>query len=274
MGQEVTDLTVQTLLETPLVGVWDVCCAGRLRGLSGEESVDYPQLVFPYRGLFALHLSGREEILAEASRVVFFRPDRPYRVSHPVTGGDACISLHIEEELRRELTPARTWGFDEPSLRLDPRAQVMVALLRYNLKRRLAEPLEAESLALTLVRRALGSEAGGSRRSSAGHQKLAARIKVLLADDLSRRWTLSEIAAELKGGSPVYLTQVFQKVEGIPLYRYQLRLRLARALDLLSEYDDLTELSLDLGFSSHSHFSAAFREAYGWSPSEFREQNR
>ena len=30
-------------------------------------------------------------------------------------------------------------------------------------------------------------------------------------------------------------------------------------------------LSLDLGFSSHSHFSAAFREVYGRSPSEFRQ---
>jgi AraC-like DNA-binding protein len=38
-----------------------------------------------------------------------------------------------------------------------------------------------------------------------------------LASDLSRRWSLAEIAAEI-GGSPVYLTQVFQKTEGIPLY--------------------------------------------------------
>ena len=33
----------------------------------------------------------------------------------------------------------------------------------------------------------------------------------------------------------------------MPLYRYQLRLRLARALDLLGQYDDLTALGLDLG---------------------------
>jgi AraC-like DNA-binding protein len=101
-------------------------------------------------------------------------------------------------------------------------------------------------------------------------QRLADRVKLVLASDLSRRWTLAEIAAEV-GGSPVYLTQIFRKVEGIPLYRYQLLLRLARALTLLPQYDDLTALSLDLGFSSHSHFSAAFREAYGRSPSEFRQ---
>jgi len=50
-----------------------------------------------------------------------------------------------------------------------------------------------------------------------------------------------------------------------------LRLRLARALDLIAQYDDLSALGLDLGFSSHSHFSAAFRAVYGRTPSEFRQ---
>jgi AraC-like DNA-binding protein len=65
------------------------------------------------------------------------------------------------------------------------------------------------------------------------------RAKLVLTSDLARRWTLAEVAAEV-GVSPVYLTQSFQQVEGVPLYRYQLRLRLARALELLADYDDLT----------------------------------
>ena len=96
------------------------------------------------------------------------------------------------------------------------------------------------------------------------------RAKLLLASNLGRRWTLAEIAAEV-GGSAVYLTQAFKQVEGMPLYRYQLRLRLARALDLLGDDVDLSALSLSLGFTSHSHFSAAFRQAYGRSPTEFRQ---
>ena len=99
---------------------------------------------------------------------------------------------------------------------------------------------------------------------------------MLLAGDLSRRWTLAGIAREI-GGSPVYLTQVFQQVEGLPLYRYhlRLRLRLARSLDLIAERANLSALAQDLGFSSHSHFSAAFRQAYGVPPSEFhRSFNR
>jgi AraC-like DNA-binding protein len=76
------------------------------------------------------------------------------------------------------------------------------------------------------------------------------------------------------GGSPVYLTQVFQQVEGLPLYRYQLYLRLARALDLITAYENVSTLALDLGFSSHSHFSAAFKRTYGRSPSAFRQALR
>ncbi len=69
----------------------------------------------------------------------------------------------------------------------------------------------------------------------------------------------------------MYLTQVFQQTEGIPLYRYHLRLRLARALDLIAKFDDLSALAAELGFSSHSHFAAAFRRTYGRSPTAFKQ---
>jgi AraC-like DNA-binding protein len=116
----------------------------------------------------------------------------------------------------------------------------------------------------------LGPGTSHEPRATYARRRLADRVKVLLASDLSRRWTLTEIAAEI-GGSPAYLTQIFQQVEGIPLYRYQLRLRLARALDLIAGSDDLSALAAELGFSSHSHFAAAFRQAYGRSPAAFRQ---
>ena len=185
------------------------------------------------------------------------------------------VTVVISEPQLRELAPVTflragaMLAFRRQRLRIDARAQVLVALLRHSLHSNIAEPLEAESLALTLARRVLGPRTTHAAGASTGRQRLVDRVKLVLASDLARRWTLAEIAAEVRG-SPVYLTQVFQQVEGLPLYRYQLRLRLARALDLLGQYDDLTTLSLDLGFSSHSHFSAAFRQAYGRSPTEFK----
>jgi AraC family transcriptional regulator len=270
-----SEFQIAHLLTTPVVAVRDVVCRGTCRHRSAEECARATHLVFPYRGAYVRH-RGQDDAVAESSQVLFFNRHEGYRVSHPVAGGDASLDLAVEESLLRELVPQALatdsfdFAFQDQSRPLDARAQALVALLRHSLHKGVAEPLEAESLALTLVRRALGPGSSRKSRPTAGRRRLVDRIKLALATDLSRRWTLAEIAAEV-GGSPVYLTQVFQQVEGLPLYRYQLGLRLARALDLLGRDDDLTAIALELGFSSHSHFSAAFQRAYGRSPSEFRQ---
>ena len=242
--------------------------------MSPEESTTTTQLIFPYRGVYVRHV-GQDQTVAEANQVLFFNAHEGYRVSHPVAGGDGSLTLLIEESQLQELATVeilqRSSGvrFRRRRLRIDARAQTLAAILRHSLHENIAEPLEAEVLALTLVRRTLGPRTSHAPGATVGRQKLVDRAKVALSSDLMRRWTLAEIAGELRV-SPVYLTQVFQQVEGLPLYQYQLRLRMARALDLLSRYDDLTNLALDLGFSSHSHFSSAFRRLYGCSPSDFK----
>jgi AraC family transcriptional regulator len=268
-------IIAQSLLKTDTVTIRDVCCQGRQAHLSAEERTTATELVFPYRGVFVRHL-GRDQAVGEANQVLFFNSGESYRVSHPVAGGDACLSLVISKPLLGELAPSAllrdgpTAAFRRQRLRIDARTQALVALLRHSLRQGIAEPLEAESLASALARRALGPRTVHAPGGSSGQQRLADRTKLVLASDPARRWTLAEIAAEV-GHSPVYLTQVFQQVEGLPLYQYQLRLRLARALELLPQYDDLTSLSLDLGFYSHSHFSTAFAKAYGCPPSKFKQ---
>ncbi|MGN6113245.1 MAG: helix-turn-helix domain-containing protein [Luteimonas sp.] len=269
------DFTVQTLLATPLIEVRDVLCAGTCRHKGEVERSARTTLVFPYRGTYVRHV-GDDEVVADASQVLFFHAGEDYQVSHPNPGGDASLALSVDEGLLREIAPPALLRSTEPlrfralRLRIDPRAQVLVAMLRHALHTGIAEPLEGESLALTLVHRALAPRTTHAAGASHGRQRLVDRAKLVLARDLARRWTLAEVAAEV-GVSAVYLTQSFREVEGVPLYRYQLRLRLARALDLLGEFDDLTALGLHLGFSSHSHFTAAFQQAYGRTPSEFRQ---
>src|SRR6516165_6915965 len=269
------EISAQMLLHTPALAVRDIVCAGTCTHRSQEEFAETTSLVFPYRGVYVRHV-GRTDAVAEVNQLLFFNQAEGYRVSHPVEGGDACLSLAVGESWLRELAPVTELrdgailAFRRERVRIDARTQALVALIRHGLKTQRAETLEAETLVLTLVRRALGERTSHAPRGTFGRQKLVDRAKLVLSSDLGRRWTLGDIAAEV-GVSPVYLTQVFQQVEGLPLYRYQLRLRLARALDLLGQYDDLTTLGLDLGFSSHSHFSAAFRSAYGRSPSEFKQ---
>jgi AraC-like DNA-binding protein len=272
------DFDARPLLMTDTVSVWDVVCPGTCRHKSAEERVTATHLVFPYRGIY-VHHAGCTETVAEANQVVFLNEDEPYRVSHPLEGGDASLSIEIDEAALLELVPGDYLFakgramFNRPRLRIDPRTQALMALLRHHLDRGAIESFEAEGLTLALVRRALGDQTSHAASGRVGRQKLVDRAKLVLSSDLGRRWSLADVADDV-GVSPVYLTQVFQQVEGLPLYRYQLQLRLARALDLLGAHCDLTGLALDLGFSSYSHFSGALKRVYLQTPAEFQRSAR
>lgn len=279
-GTGLPHFQVQLLLQTPLVAVRDVWCPGGSAHRDAPETSSRTHLVYPYRGTYVRHVGG-EASVADAGHVLLFNAGQAYQISHPYPGSDASLVLDIDPALLREIAapellcdatrPADTaLRFRVPRLGLAPRAQVLVALLRHALREGTAEALEAESLALVLAHRTLGPRTAQVAGASSTKQRLVERAKVVLAGDLARRWTLAEIAAEV-GVSPVYLTQSFRQVEGVPLYRYQLNLRLARALDRLASSEDLSALAHDLGFSSHSHFAAAFQQAYRRTPSEFRE---
>src|SRR5712692_2672479 len=179
-------VSVQFLLKSPTVTIRDVCCEGRCRDKSAEEWTGATELVFPYRGVYVRHV-GNDQAVAEANQVLFFNADEGYRVSHPVSGGDACLSLAISEPLLRELAPVTFPGdiarlaFRPQRLRIDARAQALVAVLRHSLRQNIAGPLEAESLALTLAQRALGPRTTHAAGASLGRQRLVDRVKLVLA---------------------------------------------------------------------------------------------
>ena len=72
-----------------------------------------------------------------------------------------------------------------------------------------------------------------------------ARTKEFLDAHVSIPLELSDIATAVVA-SPAYLTHAFSRTEGVPLRRYLLQLRLARALIELSHTNDLTVLALRL----------------------------
>ncbi|OJZ72026.1 hypothetical protein BRW65_18020 [Mycobacterium paraffinicum] len=269
------DFKSNALLLSDVMAVWDVMCPGTHAPQSAEETTDTTHIVFPYDGLY-VHHAGHREAIADSSRVLFLNKDQVWRMSHPVAGGDSSLSIGLAPEVLVELVPGELLAPGENAalnrctLRLDVRTQALAASVRHRLDRgAIGGVLEAETATMGLIRAALRGHALDERRITARSRKLVDGAKLVVGGDLSRRWTLSDIAAELSV-SPVYLTQVFQRVEGIPMYRYQLQLRLAQALQRLGEYDDVTDLAIGLGFTSHSHFSAAFKQTYGQTPSEFR----
>ena len=107
--------------------------------------------------------------------------------------------------------------------------------------------------------------------ADARRQSLAEEARALLATHFASSLTLAQLARTL-GVSPFHLARVFRRCHGTSLHEYRVRLRLRAALQRLTRpRTDILELALSVGFSSHSHFTTAFRQAYGKSPSAFRQ---
>jgi AraC-like DNA-binding protein len=99
-----------------------------------------------------------------------------------------------------------------------------------------------------------------------------ARAKAFLVANFDQPLTLADIARATRCSS-FHLARLFRSELGTSLRRYQERLRLAAAIERLAAGEaDLLRLALDLGFTSHSHFTATFRRALGVTPSDLRRR--
>lgn len=221
----------------------------------------------PIVGLFRWNVGRRTE-LVDASTVLFVEPDQEYSEMHPLpaTGHAAAIvapSPLLMEQVKASCVQSSN-PFDQVTLIASPKSQLIAHRLA-----RLSPAMAGvagDELLISFI-----SEFFHARpvRINKGTTTLAQKAKEYVQSLHSARLSLSAAADEL-GVTPVYLTQAFKAAEGVPFYRYYLNLRLSEALGQLPETESITRLALELGFSSHSHFSAAFQNRYGVTPSEYR----
>ena len=84
-------------------------------------------------------------------------------------------------------------------------------------------------------------------------------------------FSLADMARSV-GYTEYYLTKKFKKETGLKVTDYLRDARLERARHLLKTTNkSISEISEELLFSSHSHFSKAFTQKYGISPSLYRK---
>ncbi len=248
-----------------------------------DLSADF-QVALPYRGILVWHV-GSAAVVGDANQVLFVRGGESYRLSHPRPNGFSELVITPEASLLAELSHASgAWLGSHPLFqrrrcRATPHLQSLRARLLHSVPDGDGAPeaegdtLASEELVLAILRRALDGHAPHSRPTSAGTEQLIRRAKEVLEAELENPLRLADVARAV-GASPAYLTAVFRRVEGTSLHQYLIQLRLAHALVELPHAGDLTALALDLGFSSHSHFSATFRRSFGCTPSEFRRSTR
>ena len=267
----------KTLISSSSGLVEDVADPGSRRGLGAEDFSPEFQLSFPYRGVFIWHV-GRDEVVGDANQILFVTGGEAFRLSVPRPGGFSEMIVTPTQSLLREVTEATGFDLeDHPSFRARSRMATpsiqreCAALLHDAETQRATEALEAEEQLLDLLRAAFAVELA-TKTPSTRTRRLIRRTKEFLESTFSRSLRLTDVA-EAVGASSTYLTDVFSRFEGVSLHRYVTQLRLARALVELPEAGDLTRLALDLGFSSHSHFTLAFRRAFGCTPSAFRTRS-
>jgi AraC-like DNA-binding protein len=223
--------------------------------------------------------------------VALLNPLEPYTTSHPCGTGDHGSGLVLRPDLFDEILERRHPRAAEDGRRLPAWAPCPTTALAQH--RRLlraaespggADPLGAEEAALAIAEEILGAAAPGPSTApadsmapggaagfpSARHRDLAEGVRTYLGRECRSPLRLEGIAAAL-GSTPAHLCRVFRRVTGTTIHGYLTRLRLRAALEpLMAGAEDLSGLAFDLGFSSHSHFTCAFRREFGVPPSQLR----
>lgn len=103
---------------------------------------------------------------------------------------------------------------------------------------------------------------------------LSSRIVALIQEDGSCSVTLKELGHRFSR-NPAYLSDLFAREVGVPFKRFltEFRLNQARRL-LLDSTRSITEIARFVGYASEERFRAAFKQATGCSPLDWRTRGR
>jgi AraC family transcriptional regulator len=242
-------------------------------------------VVFP-RTAVRLRYAGSREFVSDPTISTIYNRGQEYTRGKLSADGDRCdwfgVAPAVALEIAAGLDP-RTYDHpDRPFAREWTPVDSALYLAQRTLFSRLArgdfDPLEAEQsiieICAAVLRRAYSatpSIATSRPRADEAHRDLAQRARAFLLATVNDRVTLAMLSSEL-GVSEFHLCRVFRQQTGMTLHDYRTELRLRKALEMLpSSKSDISRIALELGFSSHSHFTDAVRRGFGRTPTELRK---
>lgn len=98
------------------------------------------------------------------------------------------------------------------------------------------------------------------------------RAKEHIAGLLDQDIRLTDVAAEV-GLSPFHFARAFKSSLAMPPYRYQMRLRVEKACELLASTDlPITEIAFRVGYQSSQALARVFAREMGTTPSAWRRE--
>jgi AraC family transcriptional regulator len=232
-------------------------------GLRAERAHATPVLTVLLSGASALQ-EGRRTVIVEAGTALLAHADFAYRAAHPFGCGDTGCHVRPSPALLEELElPRAPWS----AIALPIRAHLRFRLAVEGVALSGADGLELEEACLSLLATTPDLRVIDTRPATRPRgADLIDETKAVLLRRFGEPLSLDEIATAV-GVSPFHLARLFRRHTGFSLHGYRTRIRLLHALDRIEEARGaLTDLALDLGFSSHSHFTDAFRKAFGVPP--------
>ncbi len=240
--------------------------------------------VFPREGVWIQH-EGREPFVADANTVTYYNRGQAYTRRKLSQRGDQCEWFSVAPEAIAETLSAHepaaidrpdmpftfTHGPSDPDTYLRQRTVFQHVSREQNADRLFVE--EAVLSILGDVTRLAYARQGVKRpvRTRRRDVDLVESARDVIARKFTKNLSLSEVAREAES-SVFHLARVFKARTGFSLHAYRNQLRLRAALERLAQPGlDLIDIALDLGFSSHSHFTDTFRRSFGRTPSVVRE---
>jgi AraC family transcriptional regulator len=167
-----------------------------------------------------------------------------------------------------ELRPSRKFA--------DPRLSAMVTAVHAEVSAgfpngRLFLDSVEQAMAVTLVNgHAVRHRSVQIYRGGLGSARLR-RIKELVHTKMEDDLSLDEMAQSV-GLSTAHFARMFRKSTGETPHQYVLRQRLERAQDMLRAPDArVLDVAVACGFKTQQHFAQAFRDLWGTTPTEYRQ---
>jgi AraC family transcriptional regulator len=128
---------------------------------------------------------------------------------------------------------------------------------------------------LASAMQAVGFELIDDKRSKLIEQIKSFIINIIHHQDEQPEQNFSELLSKNLHHDYSYLSKLFSEVEGITIEQYIIHQRIEKVKELLMYGEDsLSQIALQLGYSSTAHLSNQFKKLTGLTPSQFKQMGK
>lgn len=185
----------------------------------------------------------------------------------PETVAEALVAFSDAADAHRETADAPAFVSGVEARLVDALRRVVVASADPT-ERKVLVPLAEREVLFHLLR----SPAAAALRTAVGHgedrERILSAMQYIRAN-ARQRLSVARIAQKV-AMSPSHFAHRFRDVARTTPMRYLREVRLEAARTLLASGRRVSEVAIDVGFDSPSHFTREFKRRYGQSPSELR----